>query len=247
MTKKNEVQKTEEGGVPAYLADHREDAKENLANIDDAYYRIAISLKSKFLIEGAPIGDPADRGEKFTAIILRDTPVNAYYKTPYDPDNPAPPDCSSLGALKPDTGIEEPVSESCASCPMNKYNTAVDKNGDPAKGKACSNTRRLVLQAPGTDMPAIITLPPTSRKNLDQYLKRLSSKGIPLYAVVTEFSFDDSVEYPKVKLDQVEFIPEAEFTTIRKYRQSEEIEKVVNAFASGEEPVDEPEGGPDKF
>jgi hypothetical protein len=241
MSKKNEVQKKTEGGVPAYLSDHRDEAKENLENIDDAYYRIAINQKCKFMIEGEPIGD---RGELFSAIILRDTPVNVYYSVAFDPSNPVLPDCWSLGGLKPDPGSENPQHTSCATCPMNKFGTGVGQDGKPSKGKACSNTRRLVLRAPGMDMPALISLPPTSRRNLDQYLKRLASQGIPLYAVSTEFSFDNSVDYPKVSFDQGEFLSEEEFNNVKEQRHSPEIDKVVNAFSAGSEVEEEPEEEP---
>ena len=245
--KKDEVVVVEEGGVPAEMAAlFGEDAKENLNNVDDAYYRIAISLKGKFLIEGDPIGDPADKGEKFTAIILRDIPVNAYYKTPYDPDNPSLPDCSSFGGLKPDASVEHPVSKTCAACPMNKYNTAVGKDGEPGKGKACANNRRLVLKAPGVDMPALISLAPTSRKALDGYLKRLTASKIPVFAVVTEFSFDASCEYPKVILNQVSFITQDEYQEIREYRQSPEIDAVAKAFSDIEGAAEHAEGEGDK-
>lgn len=86
-------------------------------------------------------------------VVLSFVPENAYYGANFDPDKLTPPQCFAFGT--PGSGDEkgmaphpamaghdcfEPQAEDCASCPMNKFGSA-----DKGKGKACKNTRRLMV------------------------------------------------------------------------------------------------------
>jgi hypothetical protein len=44
----------------------------------------------------------------------------------------------------------------------------------------------------------IVKLAPTSVTPFKRYVSSVTSKGLPLYAVLTHFSFDKSVDYAKV-------------------------------------------------
>lgn len=77
----------------------------------------------------------------------------------------------------------------CASCPYNQWNSGnlliADKN---PKGKAVTNNRKVYLMVEGRDAPVVFTIPPTSIGAFDEYASGLLNKGIPLQAVVTEFT-----------------------------------------------------------
>lgn len=158
-----------------------------------------ISLKNKrFTIGDTRLGTSLD------VIILADAYDHAYYDKPYNPDVISPPACFALNTihanLAPEPGrwyVPLPQSEKCQGCPQNEFETA--RQG---KGKACRNGRRLLVAAV-TDGKAnlkdlaIINIPPTSLKSFSRYVKQIATgRKLPLWAVVTNFEFDDEQSYP---------------------------------------------------
>jgi hypothetical protein len=94
---RHEKQKPQEhkGGLPALsipkdlAAVFAEDARENMENVHDAFHRVSIR-GGRYKVGEEVIGN---MGVEFEAIILQETPVNVYYASRYDPDNPTNPDC----------------------------------------------------------------------------------------------------------------------------------------------------------
>lgn len=207
-----------------------EDAKENLQNVHDAFYHISIQ-GSRYQVNGQLIGD---KGTEFEAIILKETPVNVYYTTAFDKSNPISPDCWSLGGLKPDPSSKDKQSTSCVTCKANRFGSLIGQDGKKRKGKACHNTRRLILKVMGVDMPVVMSLPPTSIKLLNAYLKNLTSGEIPIpvFAVKTIFEFDSSVQYPRPMMKKGDLLKSDEYASIKQYRISQEVMDALNAYAS---------------
>jgi hypothetical protein len=223
------------GGLPALsipkdlTAAFAEDAKENMEHVHDAFHRVSIR-GGRYKVGEEVIGN---MGVEFEAIILHETPVNVYYKDRYDPDNPVNPDCWGLGGLRPDAAVEDKQNADCVTCKQNRFGTGTDADGKRTRGKACKNTRRLVLKVPGVDLPVIMSLPPMAVKNLNQYLKQLTSNEppIPMFAVVTRFTFDSAAEFPRPVLSFARMNIE-DYAAIRAYRMSQEVVDALNAYAS---------------
>ena len=216
--------------VPQAMLDlFKEDAKDNLANVKDLFYRISIK-GVRYKVNGALIGD---RGLEFQAIILREIPVNLWYATKYDPATPVGPDCWALGGIKPDASSPMIQSETCLTCPRNRFGSGTAQDGSKRRGKSCHNTRRLVLKVDKIDIPVLISLPPTSTKSMNFYLKTLSSGDIPIpmFGVVTQFGFDSGVEYPRPVLTQGRFLTAEEYKETREYRITQQVEDALKAYA----------------
>ena len=233
--KKTALVKTDKGQLPAELLnEYAEDAEGNLDNVSDAYLRVSIK-GSKFKVNEEKVGVDG-KGEIFSAIILQEVPVNSYNEEAYDPSAPAQqPDCWSLGGFKPVPDTDNPQSENCGTCAHNKFGSAIDnRTGKPGKGKRCSNNRRLVLKVSGYDMPVLMTLPPTSRKNMDNFLKMISAgeQKIPMFAAVTTFSFDESEDYPKIEMKLGKFLSVEEYRACREFRESDIVMDALNAYAN---------------
>lgn len=241
MSKKDEKDMVQVGGqnVSADLAKQFEnDAKENLENVDDAFYRISAS-NGRFSVSGNLVNKD---GIAFSGVILRETNVNVFFEEKYDPDNPTPPDCTSLGGIRPDASVEKPVAVTCAECPNNRYGTGTNEKGEKTKGKACSNTRRLVVKVDGVDMPALVSIAPSALKGFNQFLKNLSAgeHPIPYYATRVEFTFDTVAKFPKILVAPMDLVTSEEYATIKDLRGSAEIENVLYAYADGREAEDAP-------
>jgi hypothetical protein len=112
-----------------------------------------------------------------------------------------PPICSSVDGY---IGNELATGETrnCTECPNNQWGSS-SKDG---RGKACKNMRRLFILAEDSDMPIVLTLPPTSIAGWDKY--KSAVLGVQRYSpqeVVTEFSLDTNVNAQGIKYCVVKF------------------------------------------
>lgn len=209
-----------------------EDAKENLQHVQDSFLRIT-TMGMRYCINNQDIGN---RGLEFKAIILRELPVNLWYKDRFDPGAPVRPNCWSLGGLDPDASSTLIQSDSCLSCKWNRFGSGIGADGR-RRGKACHNTRRLVLKSSDFDLPLVLSLPPTSKKVFNNYLKNLSSGTvpIPLFALYTVFSFDLSVAYPRPVMKIGEVVSSTLYKELKVLRISPQIEDILKAFGTRDE------------
>jgi len=157
-----------------------------------------VNLKGKVftLPNGASSDGP------LTCVILDWVSENTFFEGIYNPKDIKPPVCFAVGAeplkLAPSKNAPKPQHESCKDCPQNQWES--DPKG--GKGKACKNTRRLLIvpidAEPGTQ-PWIIKASPTSLKHFDKYINALSDVGTHPIEVVTDISFEASETYPSLR------------------------------------------------
>lgn len=96
------------------------------------------------------------------------------------------PLCSSLDGIT-GTVTETNASKSCAACPYNEWGSGTDEAGNPTAGKACKEMRRIFVAQENSELPVVLTLPPTSIKEFDKYISARVSQGIPDTAAETVF------------------------------------------------------------
>jgi hypothetical protein len=143
----------------------------------------------------------------FNCVILDFAAVNSYYEGIYSPTNKAPPACFAVGqeidSLVPSAKAPKPQGADCNTCPRSQWGT-----GQGGRGKACKNTRRLIVVPPNfTKDSAAMTLyvSPTGLKQWDAYVRRIvvEHQARPI-DVVTKISFDPNQSYPTLKFEFVE-------------------------------------------
>jgi hypothetical protein len=154
-----------------------------------------ISLRAGMLSYG---GEPV-KGNKLAVVVLFASHLNTFYSKAWDPDNVASPDCFAMSAsgnnMVPHENVAAPFSDKCSTCAKNQWGSDV-RDGKPAKGKACKETRRLVL-IPSSALEsvqdveaaelAMLRLPVTSVKEWGNFVNTLDATlSLPYYAVVTE-------------------------------------------------------------
>ena len=133
-------------------------------------------------------------GNKVQVIILDSVFANLYYDRPYDADSLVAPVCYAYArteeALEPHAECAHAQSPQCKGCKLNAFGTSTS-----GKGKACSNTRRLLLLTPDmledmdTAQPLIFKLSPTNTRSWGGYAQQLA--GVfkrPPFSVITEIS-----------------------------------------------------------
>lgn len=160
------------------------------------------------------------RSSTIRCVILDFVAHNVHYPGAYNADNPVPPDCSAtsrvMNAMTPDdrhrneeTG-EFPYGDNCTSCPKNQWESAA-----VGKGKACKNTRRLIIMQEGGDMDAPVwelSVSPSSVGKFDQYVGSTLARKHQLIpqAVLTEISLDENVDWAAPRFNVVRPLEEDE-------------------------------------
>jgi hypothetical protein len=123
----------------------------------------------------------------------------AFWRTAYaDGGGGAPPDCSSPDGL---VGIGDPGGE-CATCPFAQFGSARDAQGREAPGQACKQMRFVFLLRPGSALPSVIALPPTSLKAVRKWLMSISARGRAYWTFVTKFTLVEATNQGGTKYAQ---------------------------------------------
>lgn len=177
--------------------------KQMLADASDASARTAVAGGNAIGIRNAKFSYKNELiGRVFSAVVVDYVHTNAWYDTPFDQDNPAPPACMAISVdgedMEPLDKSPKKQNATCDGCEQNAWGSA-----ETGRGKACGEQYRAALIAPGpgedystADM-AVLTFPPTSRKGFTKYIKDLKEKlARPPYGVLTEFTFEGDADYP---------------------------------------------------
>lgn len=171
------------------------------------------------------IDDEAVEDNELTCVVLVAVHENQHYDKPFDPKNPAVPNCYSFSdpaaadpesAMAPHAEAEDKQGDDnglCANCWANQYKTA--ENG---KGKACKNIRRLALITPDALESAealaaadvrLLNVPVMSTRNWAKFVHKMAEMERPYWTVTCkiklvpddssqfkiEFSFDELINF----------------------------------------------------
>jgi hypothetical protein len=140
--------------------------------------------------------------ETFKGIIVDFVSFNAYYEGVYDANNVVPPNCFAIGTVKndelvPSDSSPDPQDDGCGSCKgcwANAFKSAA--NGS---GKACKQAIRVAVLLEDGELHRL-NISSTGLKGFGIYTRDVASTfGVPPYAVMTTFSFDDKVDYASVR------------------------------------------------
>ena len=189
-------------------------------------------------------------GNSIDVVIVASPVERLYYTQRYDPTNPAPPVCYSLGptltGLKPNITSPEPQAEMCANCPKDQWGSAA--NG--GKGKACAEKRRLLIMTADSigsletikvaEVAALRT-PVTSVRGFATYLQTVASATKrPLSAVVTNISLvSDAKTQFKLQFKFVRSLDDMDIVKALIARGEQEMNNAV--MTAGVEETDAPE------
>lgn len=138
------------------------------------------------------------------------------------------PDCSSPNGKHPRDGCPARQADTCIGCPQNEFGSAIGSDGQPTRGKACKNMRRLHMLLPGCGLPVRLTLTPTSLRAWEDFWPQVAAvPGRKFWHVATLFTLESRkagsqewsvvkmslADVPRVTRDQaqalVQFIKEA--------------------------------------
>ena len=188
----------------------------------------------RLLSGGKEIASIEDR--HLDVIVVKAAPKvsRIFYAGSYDKDAAAAaPDCTSNDGEKPDAGVRNPQSSSCATCPQN---IAGSGNG---QSRACRYQQRLaVVLANNPEGDVLqVTLPATSifgkedgdKRPLQAYARAMAAQTPPvnLDSIVTRMKFDTKAESPKLIFAPVRWLTDEEFEIVQTQSASKDAEKAI--------------------
>lgn len=194
----NEIMKTNTGYViPNVSNDVTEGISEELNGLNISLDKVKIPAGGGLAFE-VPGDDPdsPDSEKEFVGVIIDHYPLNSYWTEKYNGQNVAP-SCYSTDSR---TGTGTPGGD-CLKCPYNKFGS-----GEDGQSKACKNAHRIYILRSGELYPMVVTIPPTSLKSLSDYLaKRVVTKGLRSYGVVTKLTLKKATNNTGIAYSQVQF------------------------------------------
>lgn len=147
------------------------------------------------------------------------------------------------GLADGEVGDGETLVVACATCPYNKWGTGnmfiPRKN---PKGKAVTNQKAVYVLLEGKEIPYRMILSPISLSLFDSYLTTLLSRGLPVQAVLTEFTQTRKEEkgqkFSEVNFGMVETLSQDAFNRVLEKRSAwkKSIEPQGNVVANEVEP-----------
>lgn len=162
-------------------------------------------------------------------VTARETASKALYVGQFVPGEKKKPVCASDDGVRPNADIAQPQHSNCAQCPQNAWGSKVNPTTG-AQGKACSDSKYLVLAPPQLDgdKPLMLILSSASFKNFDGYIKLLSANGLLADQVVTRLSFTESDAFPKLTFTYVRTLDATQAGKVAEIAERDDVQAVVN-------------------
>lgn len=172
-------------------------------------------------------------------VLVRSNPQLAkiFYEGAYSEGDSSPPRCWSADGIKPDAGVQNPISRACASCKNNAWGSKITPAGK--KTRACADHRRMAVafkhdvEQAALDSSHEVTVyllrtPPASLNPLREYIDDvLKPKGVPPYAVFTKIGFDPAASHPQLTFKGVQFLNDDQGKIVMALRESEDTKRIL--------------------
>ena len=160
-----------------------------------------------------------------------------YYKGAYDAENPSAPTCWSPDTQTPSADVpkDQIQASRCMDCPQNI------KGSGQGESRACRFSQRLAILLEGQmDTVYQLQLPATSifgeardgNMGMQAYAKYLKAHKTPSIAVVTQMSFDENSDTPKLFFKAVRPLNEGELNQAVSMKDSEDAIKAITLTVS---------------
>lgn len=200
METKNELANVEKnelsaGSIDSVLGDISEEL-DGLGGITFDTVKIPSGGGLAFEVPGDDPDNPDIEREIIGVVLLRHA-ANGYWKDAFGGENNQPDCYSGDGKVGVDrlTGL----CQDCDTCPRNQFK-------EDGSGKDCKNMQNLYIVREGEMFPIKLVLPPTSIKNLRDYVsKRLLFRGKKLGQVVTGITLSKAENRQGIKYAVAQF------------------------------------------
>jgi hypothetical protein len=187
----------------------------------------------RMLVDGKEIAQNEDRAMNIVIVAANPNVSRSYYEGTYQEGQSIAPSCWSNDGISPDSKVESPQAEKCASCPQNI------KGSGQGDSRACRFSQRLAVVLENDIRGDVyqLTLPAQSifgaadngKMPLQAYAKFLGSHGLPVTAVVTEMRFDTASATPRLTFKAVRPLEADELQMAQDKGKSPEAKSAISA------------------
>jgi len=209
------------GNLPSYLktVELDEDTKSMLGGNRGGHRISTANGAFSMVVDGKVIATREERYINVVIVRMAQNDSRTFYDGAYKEGESKPPQCWSSDNVRPDAGVANPQSKTCADCPNN-----IKGSSASGEGKACRTSRKLAVVLEN-DIEGNIyqfNLPATSvygqgepnKWPLKPYVQYLGNNGVPIGAAITEMKFD-LVNKGRINFRPVKPLQEDEFAIIR--------------------------------
>tara|TARA_R110002020_G_scaffold38286_2_gene115212 strand:- start:10551 stop:11348 length:798 start_codon:yes stop_codon:yes gene_type:complete len=220
-------------GIPEFIKGvGKDEATKNIVgDSSNSLKRISIRGSVFRCMQGNTELSKDERKFQYWVIVNGSGVQRSYYDKPYVHGSGDSPACWSSNNRTPDEDVEEPMAASCMHCPSNIRGSGSNNS------RACKYYRRLAVVMADDIQGDIyqVILPSTTifgtgenyKWPLDQYVKFLDGKKVPISTVVTEAKFDSDSGMPKLTFSPIRPLSEEEYGTISKRMKEENARHAV--------------------
>lgn len=212
-----------EGLSPEELEELKDqmDDLEDESGISCRMIKIPAGGKLAYEVQGDEEGEE-EYLKEIDGVVIFTHRLNGYWPNAFGTSNNPEdkiPVCSSMDG-KSGLNTQTGALEECERCPLNAYGSDV-KGG---KGKACKNMRRIYIMRDGNPNFYMLTVPPTSIKEVNKTLNRILAKGIPYTGLLLTFKLAkatnaNGIDYSTVTIEKKGILPPETAAAAREMRR----------------------------
>jgi hypothetical protein len=205
-------------------------------------------------VPGNPLPTDGQPSNYIDVVILRKARTKSksfYPKTaggagfnPDDIDSHKKPVCSSIDGIRPDPGVEQKQSDTCALCPQNEWKMQASTGRE---GRACQDRMRLaVIIMPGMVTPLLgapllepmfLPIPPASLQGLSALGDEMEKNGKHFATYVTRILFKADKSWPEFKYQVAKMLTKAEAAIIMKLRADPMSSRIIGESGNPSNPA----------
>lgn len=233
--------------IPAHLKNLEldETTKSLMGGAGTGMKRISIRGGTfRMMVDGKEVAQNEDRAMNVIIVAANPNVSRQYYEGTYAEGEKVAPACWSNDGITPDTRVEEPQSDKCATCKQNI------KGSGQGESRACRYQQRLAVALENDIGGGVyqLTLPATSifgaaeggKMPLQAYAKFLGGHNLPITVVVSEMRFDTNSATPKLTFKAVRPLEANELAECQELGQSEEAKRAIASTVAMADGVSKP-------
>lgn len=168
--------------------------------------------------------DDTDPMKTITGVVVFTHRLSGYWPNAYGSSNNPEDKLPTCASMDGKTGIVQKGDNTgevitCETCPWNQYGTARDQAGNQARGKACKNMRRLYILMDGDPNLYLLTVPPTSIRDVNNQLAKIAPYADKVITLSLEKATNaGGAPYSKVVVKKIGVLPPAAAAVVKELR-----------------------------
>ena len=210
--------------------EQREELEDQLADLDQESGIACRKIKipsgggTAYEVQGED-DDDTDPMKTITGVVVFTHRLSGYWPNAYGSSNNPEDKLPACASMDGKTGIVQTGPNSgevitCETCPWNQYGTARDQAGNQARGKACKNMRRLYILMDGDPNLYLLTVPPTSIKDVNNQLAKIAPYADKVVTLSLEKATNaGGTPYSKVVVKRTGVLPPAAAAVVSELRR----------------------------